>query len=148
MFWSALGGKTSFKDTGWIRVIIYFIHYHQTELKGNKMKKGKKKKKKRFGLWLPVSAELHDVSLIYKYINSWLDSFLIKHFFLEKNLKHNYLRATRATVIMILGLSHYPEQSIKAEIFLICHSILLALCLACDACWKLLWTYYAAEHLK
>lgn len=80
MFWSALGGKTSFKDTGWIRVIIYFIHYYQTELKGNKMKKGKKKKDLDSG----SSAELHDISLIYKYINSWLDSFLIKHFFLEK----------------------------------------------------------------
>lgn len=120
------------KGKRWIRVIIYLIHYHQTELKGNKMKK--KRRKNRCGLWLPVIAELHDVSLIYKYMNSWLDSFLIKHFFLEKKKKkHNYLRAARATVIMILGLSHCPEESIKAEIFLICHSSILAMCLACDA---------------
>lgn len=69
-------GVLHVKGTGWIRVITYLIHYHQTELKGNKIKK----------IWtLLDSAELHDVSLVCKYMNSWLDSSLIKHFFLEKS---------------------------------------------------------------
>lgn len=127
-------GVLHVKGKRWIRVIIYHIHYHQTELKENKKKK--KRRKNRCGLCLPVTAEIYDVSLVYKYMNSWLDSFLIKHFLLEKKKKrkkHNYLRAARATVIMTLGLSHYPEESIKTAIFLICHSTILAMCLACDA---------------
>lgn len=64
------------KGTGWIRVIIYLIHYLQTELKGMKINKK--------DIWtLPDPAELHGVSLICKCIKSWHESSLINHVFLE-----------------------------------------------------------------
>lgn len=48
-------------------------------------------------------------------------------------MKHSGLGAARATVIMTFGLSHCPEQFVRAAVFLICHSAVLSLCLACDA---------------
>lgn len=57
---------------------IYLIHYNQTEFKGNK-------NLKIYICTLLDPGELQDVSLICKYMNSLLDSSLIKHFSLEKS---------------------------------------------------------------